>query len=87
MTFEILLALERSQREGSMCCRLCFVGTSEEESKSYQTGELKHIPSLKIDFNQEDWADHLYANIKGEYLHTKGEKLYYSVCNLSAYAF
>ena len=69
MTFEILLALERSQREGTMCCRLCLVGITEEEAKTYQTGELKHIPSVTVDFNQGDWADHLYANIKGKLLH------------------
>ena len=66
MSFEILLSLERSQREGSMCCRLCMVGISEDQRRDYQIGELKHIPSVIVDFNQPDWVDRLYASITGD---------------------
>ena len=48
-----------------MCCRLCFVGISEEERRQYQTGELKHIQSVTVDFNRESWADRLLASIRG----------------------
>ena len=65
MSYEILLSLEKSQREGCMCCRLCMVGISEAERARYQTGELKLIPSVIIDLNDETWADLLEANIRG----------------------
>ena len=51
-----------------MCCRLCFVGISEEEKRQYRTGELKHIPSVTVDFNRESWADRLLASISGKHI-------------------
>lgn len=66
VSYEILLSLERSHREKSMCCRICMVGISEEERAKYQTGELKLIPSVIIDLKDESWVDEIVNNIKAE---------------------
>ena len=65
MSYEILLSLEKSHREGCMCCRLCMVGISESERVRYQKGELKHIPSVIVNLKDEAWADELEASIRG----------------------
>lgn len=65
VSYEILLSLEKSQRESYMCCRLCMVGISEVERDRFQTGELKHIPSVIVDFNDHTWADQLLNSIRG----------------------
>ena len=65
MSYEILLSLEKSQREGCMCCRLCMVGISEAEQARYQTGELKLIPSVIVDLKDATWADKLKESITG----------------------
>ena len=67
MSYEILLSLERSHLEKSMCCRICMVGISEEERAKYQTGELKLIPSVIVDLKDESWVDEIVNNIKGTF--------------------
>ena len=66
VTFEIVLSIEKSFVEDSMCVRLVFQGMSDEEIKQFKTGDIEYIPYYVLDFDNEAWKTDLVEKINGK---------------------
>lgn len=67
VSFEVLMSLEKSQREGHMCLRILFVDVTEAEKKTFMRGTLELIPEITVDFNKEKWQDNLVEKINEKF--------------------
>ena len=66
VTFEIILSIEKSFQQESLCLRLVFHGISDEEIRRFKTGDLEYIPDFVLDLENETWKPDLVAKVKGK---------------------
>lgn len=67
VSFEILMALEKANREQTMCLRLVFADVPDKEKAAFKHGTLRLIPDFTIDFNKDNWKKELVRNIKEKF--------------------